>query len=87
MKHGAWSVASGRVTVSWSYDGAGSARLSWVESDGPEVALPTRRGFGHVVVEGIVAQAVGGEVNLEFRPAGLSWSLSIPDQNLVCPGK
>jgi len=44
-KYGALSVSTGRVRVNWNVSGS-RVRMSWVESDGPEVALPTRRGFG-----------------------------------------
>lgn len=44
-KYGALSVATGRVKITWSVSGS-LVKMSWVESDGPEVAPPTRRGFG-----------------------------------------
>ena len=83
LKYGAWSVPSGRVAVSWSQAESGSVQLSWLECGGPQVAAPHKKGFGHVVTESMVAQSVGGEVTSEFRPTGLSWTLSIPTQSLV----
>ena len=41
-------------------------RLSWVERGGPRVTPPTRKGFGHVVIESMVAQMVTGEVSTDF---------------------
>jgi hypothetical protein len=35
-------------------------------------------GFGHIVVDQMVAQQLEGEVKLNFFPHGVSWSLSIP---------
>jgi two-component sensor histidine kinase len=44
-KYGALSVPTGRVQITWNISGS-FVRMSWVESDGPEVVPPTRRGFG-----------------------------------------
>jgi hypothetical protein len=40
-------------------------------------------GFGHVVIESVVAQSVNGEVSLEFASEGLTWVLAMPTTNLV----
>lgn len=82
VKYGAWSVAEGTVTVSWQIDASGPGapclRLSWLEHGGPAVAPPTRRGFGHVVIESMAAHKIGGEARLLFAPEGLSWTLTVP---------
>jgi PAS domain S-box-containing protein len=83
LKYGAWSVPSGRVEVSWSHAKSGAVQVNWLECGGPPVAVPDKKGFGHVVIESTVAQSVGGDVTLDFSPSGLSWTLSIPAQNLV----
>jgi two-component sensor histidine kinase len=44
-KYGALSVSTGRVQINWNVSDS-LVRMSWVESDGPAVAPPTRRGFG-----------------------------------------
>ena len=82
LKHGAWSVAAGTVTVSWHADQDRPDQpcllLNWLERGGPPVAPPTRKGFGHVVVETIAAQRVGGTADMLFGPEGLSWTLTVP---------
>jgi two-component sensor histidine kinase/PAS domain-containing protein len=87
IKYGALAGTTGKVTVSWAFDNHGAERrrlrLRWVESGGPPVAPPFRKGFGHVVIESLVAQSVNGEVAMKFEPQGLSWSLSMPETNLV----
>lgn len=87
LKYGAWSVAAGNVSVSWAFDeiagDAATLRLRWIEREGPTVIPPNHKGFGHVVIESMVAQSLGGEVDLDFRESGLIWTLSIPDRNLV----
>jgi PAS domain S-box-containing protein len=81
-KYGALSTPDGRVRISWDVeqDEAGGAvcRMTWRESGGPPVLAPTRRGFGHVVIERTVARALGGSVALEFAPEGVRWSLTFP---------
>ena len=86
VKHGAWSSTGGRVKVSWQFvtNGAGNnLRVSWLEQDGPVVVCPTRKGFGHVVIENMAAQRVGGTAELVFAPEGLSWTLTIPNTHIV----
>ena len=50
-KYGALSVETGRLTIAWTVEPEGELVLRWSEADGPEVAPPSRRGFGTVVVE------------------------------------
>jgi PAS domain S-box-containing protein len=87
LKYGAWSVPDGSVGVSWAWEpathDANRLQLTWVERGGPAVRPPGSRGFGRVVTEFMVAQTTGGEVSMEFRPAGLTWTLSIPGQNFA----
>jgi two-component sensor histidine kinase len=83
MKYGAWSAPSGRVEVCWSYAEPGSVKLSWLERGGPQAVEPDKKGFGHTVIESMAAQSIDGEVTLDFRPTGLSWTLSIPANNVV----
>jgi len=35
---------------------------SWIESDGPSVSAPKRRGFGTIVMEAMAERSVGGRV-------------------------
>ena len=87
IKYGALALATGKVTVSWAFENdPGESRvllLSWVERGGKPVTPPSRKGFGHVVIERMVAQSVNGEVAMTFAPQGLSWTLSMPATNIV----
>ena len=81
VKHGAWSGTTGTVTVLWRLEKDESAsvlRLSWVERGGLAVLKPARKGFGHVVIDRMVAQRLDGTVQLAFDPQGFSWELTIP---------
>jgi two-component sensor histidine kinase/CHASE3 domain sensor protein len=86
-KYGALSAEAGKVLIRWSVEadaeGEGRCRLSWQESGGPPVEPPTRRGFGTVVIERAVAQALDGKVTIDYAPAGFSWQLDFPATCLV----
>jgi PAS domain S-box-containing protein len=85
VKYGALSTKTGKVKVVWRFDEDAERplRLSWVEESGPTVAAPSRKGFGHVVLEHIVASSVDGRVTMDFAPNGLQWTVLIPRANLV----
>ena len=71
------------MTIEWRpADASGATRLSWREQNGPRVKRPTRRGFGHTVLERMAA-SLGGEVSLEFLPEGLRWSLVLDAMHIV----
>lgn len=71
-KYGALSAENGRVAVAWTTDDA-VLRLSWLESGGPAVVTPTRKGFGTRLIERGLA---GGEVRTAFDADGLSCELT-----------
>lgn len=68
-KYGAWSAAGGRVDVSWTLQGR-TLTLTWRETGGPEVAEPTRTGFGSRLIRQLAGQ-LGGEVRKDWRADGL----------------
>ena len=78
VKHGALSVPSGKVRIEWRLEGARNARrfhMSWVESGGAPVGPPEATGFGRLVIERMVAEALQGRVTLDFARGGLCWHL------------
>ncbi len=85
-KFGALSVAEGRVLVGWGFDRSEKAerpfRLSWLERNGPPVAQPSRRGFGHIVIDQVAASSLLGASKLTFAPAGLQWEIEAPAASL-----
>lgn len=84
MKYGALSVESGRVAVEWTCAEDGFS-LIWRESGGPEVAEPTRRGFGSQLIEDIPRRALHAKVTQTFAPDGLVWELATNDLILADP--
>jgi PAS domain S-box-containing protein len=80
-KYGALSGERGRIDVRWQIaetSGAPHLRLEWAESDGPEVAPPTRTGFGTRLIERGLAPDLGGEARIDYRPSGVIALISTP---------
>ena len=83
-KYGALSVPEGCVQVRWrtlaAVDEESSPRLhlEWIESDGPRVSPPTRRGFGTRLITTGLKRQLAGEVDLAFDPDGVRCRIDIP---------
>lgn len=81
VKHGALSVAGGRVEVAWRLDEKAErprVTLVWKEMGGPPVRSPERRGFGSDLIEREVAMDLRGKTTLEYLPNGLLVTLAFP---------
>jgi len=71
-KYGALSVPTGIVSIKWNYDmDTGSLQFRWQESGGPDVAIPTRRGFGSRLVERLLAAEMNGKSTIIYDPGGV----------------
>jgi PAS domain S-box-containing protein len=81
-KYGALSTETGSVEVFWRLDG-GMFAMSWTERGGPPVSAPTQRGFGSTVLSFMAKRSVGGEVDLEYAPSGVVWTLTCPSANAL----
>ena len=79
-KYGALSNGDGRVHISWQLGAADKPMfsMSWLEEGGPNVATPTRKGFGQMVIGRMVEAAVDGTAEIDYRESGFSWRLSAP---------
>jgi two-component sensor histidine kinase len=78
VKYGSLSSPSGKVTIAWQVAkeaGGRRFRMSWREDGGPAITAPTKTGFGSLVIERMAAEALHGEVTLEYPPQGVRWSL------------
>jgi PAS domain S-box-containing protein len=76
VKFGALSTDSGRVEVRWRRTATGGLDLHWIESGGPPVAPPTRRGFGATLLEKVTGRELGGEAKIEHRREGVRVELT-----------
>ena len=81
-KHGALSVSTGKVKISWTINKDRFA-LIWQESDGPPVlGLPEHEGFGSLLMRQSVVTHLGGELNFAWESAGLAVNFSFPVERL-----
>ncbi len=83
QRFGALSGLQGTVTLEWAIDadekGPHALLLTWTEAGGAtDLRPPDRQGFGHRVMERVVARALDADVAMTFAPTGLRWSLKIP---------
>jgi two-component sensor histidine kinase len=73
-KYGALSVPAGRVNLSWDFDGPPdnqAVEILWIESGGPPVKAPSRRGFGSRLLQQGLVLELDGAVNIDYAEAGL----------------
>ncbi len=77
-KYGALSRAGGSLSVRWKFDDLAGCEIEWIESGGPPVVPPSRKGFGTVLIDRSVPFDLGGESDLVFRPEGLQGRFRIP---------
>lgn len=81
IKYGALSSPHGTVALSWKMIESKPAPqlwIQWAERDGPPVEQPAHKGFGSRLISGATGRALGGEVELDYAPSGLIWSLIAP---------
>jgi PAS domain S-box-containing protein len=84
-KYGALSTEKGRIDICWGPDNH-NFTMSWTERHGPPVSAPRSRGFGTIVMEAMAERSVGGKVDLDYAPTGLTWRLICPATNVLEPG-
>ncbi|MBY0613084.1 MAG: PAS domain S-box protein [Beijerinckiaceae bacterium] len=84
VKYGSLSRPAGRLAIAWHVlepheEGEKSTlSLSWVEVGGPEVSLPSSRGFGSQLLQQILARQLKGEVKMLFERDGLKVFITVP---------
>lgn len=80
-KFGALSLPDGQVHLSWTVND-GRLHLEWIESGGPPVSEPTRKGFGTRMITAL-GQQLKGQVELDYTPGGFVYTLDVPVEALV----
>jgi PAS domain S-box-containing protein len=80
LKHGAFSVETGRIDVTWTISHGVPAlfRIVWQERGGPAPKSKSRSGFGKLVLEKLMPAAVEGTAEIIGEPDGIKWILSAP---------
>jgi PAS domain S-box-containing protein len=79
VKYGALSTETGRVDLTWSND-SGKLELTWVESKGPAISAPSRRGYGSRAIIAGIERQLGGTVQFDWQESGLRCVLTVPHE-------
>jgi len=80
-KYGALTTQDGQIDIAWQLVGDGEDRrlsLQWSESGGPPVIPPTRKGFGSVLVQSVLAAELGGKVDVVYESSGVVCTINAP---------
>ena len=87
VRSGALSSATGRVSIRWEIEeGLPSQQwfhMSWLERGGPPVKPPQLQGSGHLVLERLTPEGLGGSAELSFTSEGVRWTCEAPSARLV----
>lgn len=82
IKYGALSNEVGVVIVNWEVE-AETLSLTWLESGGPAVEPPTRKGFGTRLIDQALASSTTGKVALNYSSSGFEFRFTAPLAALV----
>jgi len=78
VKYGALGAVEGRVRVDWEIAGE-RLKLVWAETGLPApLSPPASEGFGLELLQRVVPYELQAETQVEFRPEGLLFGLSMP---------
>jgi two-component sensor histidine kinase len=79
-KYGALSNPDGRISVEWhiaNNQQGPRLNLSWIETGGPAVHTPDRKGFGSTLIERSIAYELKGTTELSFDASGVICRIEI----------
>lgn len=74
VKYGALSNENGTVQFDWNVvqtQGEQKLHMRWIESGGPAVERPARRGFGQRLLYSVLAGELKAKCDIDFAPDGL----------------
>ncbi|MBB6125201.1 HWE histidine kinase domain-containing protein [Sphingobium subterraneum] len=83
-KYGSLS-GDGEISLTWKLDGDKDLIITWLETGGPRVEKPTRKGFGTTIIERSVPYDLGGVATIDYRPSGVHARFCIPRRHVTLP--
>ena len=87
-KYGALSAPTGHISLNWDIDGSPddpAVESRWIESGGPPVKTPSRRGFGsRLLQQGLVIE-LDGAVDLDYAETGLKCTARLKLSDKIAP--
>jgi len=82
-KYGSLSASTGHVDIKCA-EADGLFTLTWTERGGPAIDEPPRHeGFGSQLARATITRALGGELNRDWSPDGLTMRLIVQKERLV----
>jgi two-component sensor histidine kinase len=87
VRHGALSVATGKVHLAWALKDKRTVSISWRETGGPDGRPERDKGYGMSVIERFSTQGLKLESEVLGGADGFTWTVSGPLANIgsVCP--
>jgi two-component sensor histidine kinase len=82
VAHGALSIATGDVELSWHVTENRRITISWREIGGPPYDAARPKGYGISVIERFSTQGLKLDASTSFEPDGFTWSLDGPLGNI-----
>lgn len=82
-KYGALCASGGRVAIRLERRKDGALGIEWIESGGPPVSPPARRGFGSTIIERQIPHELGGEAEASYPPGGLQARFVVPSAHIA----
>lgn len=80
VKFGALSKPEGSILLTWRLSDFG-LEIEWLESGGPPVVKPERKGFGSSIIKDSIPYEFGGKADIRFEPSGVLATFSIPSRD------
>jgi PAS domain S-box-containing protein len=80
-KYGALSMFGGKVEVTWRIITEATKRsleFDWIESGGPAVTPPARKGFGDQLIEVVLPRQVHATTKVDYHADGLRVRVQLP---------
>jgi PAS domain S-box-containing protein len=83
-KYGALSTDAGQISLTWQ-SLRDKIEFDWIESGGPKVAPPSRKGYGARIFAVGIERQLGGTVDFRWHEEGLHCKLTIPHSDKKKP--
>ena len=85
-KYGALSMIDGKLEVTWRIITEATKQhleFDWIESGGPAVTPPARKGFGDQLLDVVLPRQVFATTNVDYRADGLRVRVKLPIADAV----
>ena len=81
-KYGSLADSQGQIDITITFEEDDALVIQWVESLGPPVRPPLRRGFGSTVIERSIPFELGGKVEVSYPISGLRARMIVPHMHI-----